>query len=456
MPREKRPHGRQRPGRAPANPFTRASTPVEVIIERIGARGDGVAEAEIQIGWRRRRTPLFVPYTLPGERVVARPVAERGEGVACEPMELLDLAPERVDPPCAHFMSCGGCALQHMAEPAYQAWKRELVVIALRRSTLAEVPVGDLVPCLPGTRRRADFVLQRLGARTVAGFHERGSNRIADLRHCPVLHPDLEALLGALRLAIGPLLEAGDRIAAVANRLDNGIDLQLELPREPDLAMREELAAFADTVDLARLTYILAGDADRAATPVAMRHPATMRFGAVDVAVPPAAFLQATVDGEAAIASAVLEAVGDAARVADLYAGVGTLSVRLAARAAVTAMDGDGAAVRALGEAAAASGLAGRLTAEERDLAQRPIEPADLAGFDAVVMDPPRAGARTQAERLAASGVPLVVMVSCNPATFARDARILVEGGYQAGPVTPIDQFLWSPHVELVGAFRRA
>ena len=210
MPREKRPHGRQRPGRAPANPFTRASTPVEVIIERIGARGDGVAEAEIQIGWRRRRTPLFVPYTLPGERVVARPVAERGEGVACEPMELLDLAPERVDPPCAHFMSCGGCALQHMAEPAYQAWKRELVVIALRRSTLAEVPVGDLVPCLPGTRRRADFVLQRLGARTVAGFHERGSNRIADLRHCPVLHPDLEALLGALRLAIGPLLEAGD------------------------------------------------------------------------------------------------------------------------------------------------------------------------------------------------------------------------------------------------------
>lgn len=438
-------------GRIPAN-----AAPVDVDIETVGGRGDGVGTATVKIGYDERERLIFVPFTLPGERVRARPSADRGEGVAADPVELLSTAADRVDPACPHFMTCGGCALQHWRDEAYQEWKVAQIRQHLSRVGIDTFHLAPLVAAEPGMRRRADFAVRRLSDRTVLGFHERGGSKIVPLDTCPVLTSPLQALLHPLSDQMHHVLAPGEGADVIVNHLHTGLDVLVVLPRSPSLEARESWAEFAALEGLARLSMRVAGDTDQTPEPLAGLREATIRFGAVDVTPPPGAFLQATAAGEIAIREAMMTAARKTRRRLDLFAGIGTLSLPLVADGAVLAVDGDAAAIRALRSAADAAGLGtARLTTETRDLFKLPLEGRELDGFDIAVFDPPRAGAKAQAAALAASEVPTIVAVSCNPATFARDAAILAEGGYTLQRLVPIDQFLWSPHIELVAVFRR-
>ncbi|HZH29091.1 MAG TPA: class I SAM-dependent RNA methyltransferase [Azospirillaceae bacterium] len=430
--------------RAHARPASRTDLGiVEVEVSAIGARGDGLAE---HAGRR-----LYLPLTAPGDRVRARVGAARGDGFEAEVVETLAPAPGRAAPACAHFGACGGCALQHIEDAAYGAWKRDRVVEALARAGLDGVPVDRAVRTPAGDRRRAMLAARKAGGRVLLGFNERRSHRIVDVAACPVLLPALADCLAPLRRLLGTLLDDGQALDVAATLLDDGLDLVLTGPLDLDLAARERLAAFAEDADLARLSWRPRAGAP--AEPLVHRREGVVRFAGVSVVLPPGGFLQASRSGEAALQRLVLAGVGGAGRVADLFAGCGTFAIPLAlGTATVHAVEGDMAASAAL---TGASTRLPRLSVERRDLDRDPIPAKALGRFDAVVFDPPRAGAAAQATEMAGSGVPVVVGVSCNPATFARDARTLVDGGYVLERVTPVDQFLWSPHVELVGVFRR-
>lgn len=437
-------------GRIPSN-----AAPVDVDIESVGGRGDGVGTATVKLGYDERARLVFVPFTLPGERVRAQPVADRGEGVAADPVELLSTSSERIDPACPHFMSCGGCSLQHWRAQAYQDWKVAQIRQHLSRVGIDKPPLSPLVIAEPGTRRRADLAVRRLSDRTVLGFHERGGTRIVPLDTCPVLTPPLQALLHPFSNRMNDALAPGEGGDVILNHLHTGVDALVVLPRSPDLAEREAWAAFAQAEGLARLSLRISGDEDPSPEPLAARGPATIRLGGADVTPPPGAFLQATASGEAAIRDTVIDAARKAGRRLDLFAGIGTLSLPLVDGGQVLAVDGDGPAIAALRAAADGAGIGGRLATNQRDLFRTPLEGEELDGFDIAVFDPPRAGAKAQAAALAQSKVSTVVAVSCNPATFARDASALIAGGYHLDRLVPIDQFLWSPHIELAAIFRR-
>jgi len=418
-----------------------------LVIDAIGARGDGVA--------RCGGEAVYVPFTAPGDRARVRLGERRGEGRAGELVELLQPG-ARATPLCPHFGVCGGCALQHLAEAAYVEAKTQLVTAALRQHRLVAAEIAPLERVPPGTRRRTRFAVQRpraASAPTIIGFMGRASHRVVDMKVCAVLHPALVALAGALRQAASRFWAPGATGAATATLSDTGIDLLLDLAALPDLAMLEALAAFAEAQDLARLSWRAPGAAEP--TPAAIRRPPRVVFSGVPVELPPDAFLQASAEAEAMLVRDVLAGIGSAERVVDLHAGLGTFSFALAQRAAVHAVDGARPAVAALAAAAARAGLH-RLGSECRDLEARPLLPEELARFDAAVFDPPRAGAKHQAAVLARAPLHRVVAVSCNPASFARDARLLVDGGFRLTRVQPIDQFLWSPHVELVAWFERS
>jgi 23S rRNA (uracil1939-C5)-methyltransferase len=417
----------------------------EVVIEAIGARGDGVA--------RRGGARVFVPLTLPGDRLRVRIVGRRGDGLVAEPVERREEAP-RATPPCPHFGACGGCQLQHVPVAQYRAWKREQVAAALAKHGLHDVPVEPLESTPPGTRRRARFAFARRGAALRLGFRERSGHRVIALSTCPVLVPELVALLGPLRalLARLELARPGGEVEVTLSA--TGLDLQIMAADLPVLGDRETLAAFADGHDLARISWAPGPDVE--AEPIVQRRAPSVMFHEVRVDLPPGAFLQATTPAEAAILGAVLKAIDQAPRVADLFAGCGTIGLPLAAAGrTVHAVETEAAMLEALRQAARRAGFGGRVTTERRDLQRVPLAGAELGAFDAVVLDPPRGGARAQAAALAASDVPRVAMVSCNPATFARDARLLVDGGHRCLWVRPVDAFLWSSRIELVAAFAR-
>lgn len=411
-----------------------AAETVELTIERIGVRGDGIAH------WRGE--PVFIPFTAPGDVVRATLGQKRGDGRSAELRELVSPG-ARTNPPCAHFGTCGGCALQQLDEASYVVAKLQWLDAALAQHRLQPETIAPLTRFPAHTRRRARFQLE--GKRV--GFHARSSHRIVDLRECHVLHPKLMALIPALRAYTA---EAAATAASIT-LAENGIDLLLELPRAPDLAQLEAMARLADACDLARLSW---RDGDRV-TPVAERRKPLVTLSGVPVALPDDAFLQPSVEAEAALVAAVGDFVGTARHIADLYAGIGTFTFALARQAKVHAVEGHAGAVAALGQAAARSGLAA-ISAEKRDLVARPLGAEELAGFDAVVFDPPYAGAKEQCRALAQSAVPRIVAVSCNPASFARDARILADGGYRVTAIRPFDAFLWSANLELVAAFERS
>jgi 23S rRNA (uracil1939-C5)-methyltransferase len=416
---------------------------VTLNILEVGARGDGIAEEE------GRR--YFVPFVLPGETVEAEPRDKRGEGIVADLVEVLAPSRHREVPPCSHFKVCGGCALQHWRRDAYTAWKVELIVRALAQRGVDAPRFEPPLVGAPGERRRADFVLRRQGRQGLAGFHERTSQRIVDVATCVVVRPGLNALLAPLRAGLESLLPDGASADAIVNETDSGFDVLLRPHKRLDLSLerRQALVALAERADLARLSW-----GDRAsAEPVVVRRTPLLLFGEARVEPPPGAFLQATKRAEQAMRSAVAEWTGDASRLIDLFAGVGALSLGRPGRIAL--FDSDKPAVAAA-EAAVRRLGGGKATVERRDLFRNPLTAAELDGFDAVVLDPPRAGAAAQSGELARAKASRVVYASCDPGSFARDARTLQDGGYRLEKLLPIDQFLWSPHVELIALFTRA
>jgi 23S rRNA (uracil1939-C5)-methyltransferase len=417
---------------------------LELDILTIGAQGDGIAEHD------GRR--LFVPYTTAGDRVRVRAVGKDRAAV----VDWLREGPDRQVPPCPHFGPgrCGGCALQHVGDAAYAAWKLERATEALARAGFPDAALRPLARTPPGARRRAEFAAAVTRHGVTLGFHARASHDIVPIGPCLVLAPALEALLPGLREVFGQILPAPATLDILATQADGGIELVVTASPSPDRSMRERLAGYAAAADLARVAW--RRDKRRTEEVIVQRRPLRASFGTVAVDLPPGAFLQASITGERAVQAAVAAATDGAKRVADLYAGCGSLALALAGRQRrIHAADSDREMIAALDAAARRAGLGPQVSTETRDLARRPLTPDELAPFDAVIFDPPREGAAAQASALAASKVRTVAAVSCDPATFARDAQLLAAGGYRLTALTPIDQFLWSPHLELVGEFHR-
>jgi 23S rRNA (uracil1939-C5)-methyltransferase len=433
-----------------------AAPRMTVSITAIADQGDGVAT----VGAGK----LFVPFTVPGDRVDVIAPAGTGGGGHARVSAWHARGPRRQEAPCPHFGRCGGCALQHLEPAFYREWKLARIMGALARAGIQTPVMAPLAETPPGARRRAELAACRHGRVIALGFHERLAHEIAPIERCPVMQPALVALLPALRDLLVTILPADGEarrrtLDLLLTATDSGIDLVLKglaFDARAQLALREHLAAFAAAHDLARIALAPArGEAEV----VAARRSPRIMLEDVAVELPPGAFLQASLAGERAIRAAVHEGLGAAldggARIADLYAGCGTLSLPLARGAHVHAVEGEKAMAAALDAAARRAGLGPKVSVEIRDLARRPLRAEELARFDAVVLDPPRNGAAAQAAALAQAKPPIVVSVSCNPVTFARDAATLVAGGYRLTRVTPVDQFLWSPQLEVVGVFAR-
>jgi 23S rRNA (uracil1939-C5)-methyltransferase len=390
----------------------------------IAGRGEG-----------RSAAGKFVPMAVPGDWLDAAGVLHRG--------------PHHQTPSCRHFGSCGGCQLQHVSDSAYADWMIERISGAMAGQGL---PVPEIRPphlSPPQARRRAAMKVQRRGNTVLLGFNEGGSHRLIDLRACPVLHLALWAMMEPLRGLLGTLLPPRGNGTVQMTLADQGVDVLIGGARADTLAAHEAIGDFARNHALARLAIDQGDGPETQWEP----EPATVTLSGVPVGLPHAAFLQPTIDGEAALSAAVREAVEDAAHVADLFAGLGTFAFALAGERTIHAVEGARAAFIALQIAANRRQLF--IKGEHRDLYRRPLTTADLSAFAAVVIDPPRAGAEEQVTALAGSSVPRVAYVSCNPATFARDARILADGGYAVDWIQPVGQFRWSTHMELAAQLSR-
>lgn len=391
---------------------------------RIAAKGDGVTA-----------DGRHVPLSAPGDRLNA----DGG----------LILGPHHAEPPCIHFPLCGGCQLQHLDEESLTAYVRDRVAGALAGQGIAAEHISPAYVSPPKSRRRAALRAARFGKRLHLGFSSENSHRIVDMSMCDILHPALFSLVGPLRSLVHDLVE--DRRAAHVKMTlaDQGVDLLLDNIGADGLAAAERLTAFAETQGLARLSIDEGYGPQTRWEP----EPITVSFGDVAVPVPPFAFLQATRDGEAALVEAVRLAVSDAGTIADLFSGLGTFALSVGQGKAVYAAEAGRDLVLSLRQAA--NRTQRKLVADHRDLFRRPLIPAELNRFEAIILDPPRAGAREQVLQLALSNVPVIVYVSCNPGSFARDAKLLIESGYRLANVQPVGQFRWSTHVELVAVFKR-
>jgi 23S rRNA (uracil1939-C5)-methyltransferase len=396
---------------------------VSEAIVRVAARGEGVTESG-----------RHVPFAAPGDMLV-----DDGSIIA---------GPHRAAPPCRHFPECGGCQLQHLDDAAFGQFLVDRIASAL---TAQGIPLPEIRPAHispPNTRRRASLRAEARGRQVLLGFSAEKSHRIIDMRECFVLRPELFALVDPLRRLLGALLGPRGSGGVRITLADQGVDVLLEGVDVDGLAATERLAEFAHTHRLARLAVDDGYGAQTRWEP----EPVTITLGGIPVPLPHGAFLQATQDGEAALVASVRQAIGPARIVADLFAGLGTFALSVEGKVVAA----EGSRDTALALKAAAQRAQRPVFVDHRDLFRRPLDAKELARFEAVILDPPRAGAKEQVEALAQSAVPRIAYVSCNPSTFARDAKTLSEGGYRLDWVQPVGQFRWSTHVELAAALSRA
>jgi len=409
-----------------------------LVIDHVGHLGDGVALVDGR--------SIFVPYALGGETIDVAPAPghhpDRRQLVRIE-----QASPERIEPFCQHFGICGGCAIQHWESGHYRAWKRDLVVATMAQAKI-DCEVAPLIDT-HGRGRRRITLHARKGTHDVlkVGFAAAHSHDVVPIDRCPILDPGLNGALDAAWALAEPLAGSGKPLDIQITATDGGLDVDIRGSGPLPAGLIASLSNVAARHYLARLT--------RHGELVLMREAPGVAMGKARVMLPPGSFLQATVAGEETLAALDAKHCGRAKQIADLFCGVGPFALRLAEKSRVSAFDSDAGAITALQKAAASTPGLKPVKAETRDLFRRPLVIEELRDFDVVVFDPPRQGAQAQAERLAASKVPVVIAVSCNPATFARDARILIDGGYGIEGVTPVDQFRHTPHVELVARFTR-
>lgn len=404
----------------------------ELIIARLGNQGDGIAETQTGL--------VYVPFTLPGERVAAEIDGNRGRL-----FEILQAAPDRIAPICRHFGICGGCAVQHLDWERYLQWKRQRIIDMLSMERI-DAPVEPVRAFGPHLRRRAAFSALKSGKTLTLGFRRAESHEIADLEECPVLAPKIETALPGIREILAGLLPEGQaRILVTACK--NGLDLNIDADKGKLRTLTPEIGRKAQSLGIIRLTH--GGD------PILLAATPQVTFAGIEADLPPDAFLQASAEAETAMVEVAIEAIGKAKKVADLYSGLGAFTFALARKASVTAVELDRRLLSALDTAQRhAQGLKPIKTLA-RDLAREPLSPIELNAFDAVLFDPPRAGALPQAKALARSKVKTIVAASCNPVSFVKDACMLIDGGYVLKSVTPIDQFVFTPHIELIAVFSR-
>lgn len=413
----------------------------KVAITSIGGQGDGIAT--------HAGKPVYVPKTAPGDIVTVSLDKESKDDFTAKLLTVEAQGPERVPAPCSYFETCGGCALQHVSEAFYRAWKIENVKATLARAGVRVEKWDDPIFLPAATRRRTSLSVVKTAKGIVFGYNEARSHSVLDIRKCLVLEPELDDLVQNLRPYLPRLLGDCKAIDIMLQRAGGAIDMVLTGPLAFGYAQDEAIGDMAEKLDIARVSY---RKKDFARPEVLLtRKPVVKHFGALRVELPPAAFLQASAAGENALATLVKNHAKDARSAADLFSGCGLFSgVLLEAGAKVYAAENDAAALTALKAARHDA-----FTVEGRDLFKNPLAPSVLNTFDMVVFDPPRAGAMAQAVQLSQSQVACVTGISCNPATFARDAKILQEGGYRLTSLTVIDQFVWSAHVEISAVFKR-
>jgi 23S rRNA (uracil1939-C5)-methyltransferase len=409
--------------------------PQSLSVVSLGHRGEGLV--------RSAHGPVYIPGALPGELVLAQIRGERGKL-----LQILQPSLERIAPICPHFGECGGCATQHLGYELYANWKEQIVGGALAHARV-DARSSALIDGHGDGRRRAIFHARFAAecAHVEVGFMQARTHRIIEIEVCPILAPGMAGALGAARALAECLRGVGKPLDINVTATLSGLDIDIRGCGAIDFPARQKLIEAADRLDIARLS-------NHGETVIERRAPEIL-MGSVSVCPPPGGFLQATFEGERILARLTLDAVQGARRVADLFCGVGAFALRLASHHDVHAVEMDGTALAALTRAASAAHGLRPITCEARDLFRRPLGRDQLKGFDAVVFDPPRAGAEAQSRELAASAAETIVAISCNAASFARDMNILTEGGYRLESVTPIDQFRFSPHVEIVGVLRR-
>jgi len=409
-------------------------------IARLGSGGDGIADTP--------GGPVYVPFTLPGEVVAVARVKNHATV-----MSMSVASPERVTPPCVHFGpdgrngTCGGCTLQHAGDALYHPFKRNLVVAALKSKGLTP-EVAPLVIARPGERRRVVFTARRTEKGMLLGFNQAGSHHIVSIDHCPIASDGIVLRLEDIRRVAGAIATSSEPFRLTVLETLSGLDLAFEGVKT--VGDRERRAVTQCVLSLRGIARV-SNDGEILIEP----QKPEIDFGGVRVSPPAGGFTQATKEAEEAMAGLVLSAIGKAKRVADLFAGSGTFALRIARKAKVHAVEGEEKAVKALDHAARNTQGLKPVTVERRDLFRRPLMASELKAYDAVVFDPPRAGAEDQCRELARSGVKTIVAVSCNPVSLARDLAILTAAGYRIRLVTPIDQFLWSAHVEAVAVLEK-
>ncbi|MGR9127743.1 class I SAM-dependent RNA methyltransferase [Rhizobium leguminosarum] len=411
-----------------------------VTIEKLGAQGDGIASSA--------GGPVYVPFSLPGETVAIARVKSQGTI-----MSITTPSPDRQEPPCRHFGpdgvngTCGGCTLQHMADAPYRAFKRQLVIDALKSKGLTP-EVGEIVPARPGERRRVVFAARKTEKDMLVGFNQAESHHIVAIEECPISSAGIIARLPAIRAIAASLATSAEPFRVAVLETLSGLDISVdEVKKLSDPQRRKAIETALGLRGIARVS--LNGEI------LVEPSKPMVEFGGVQVSPPPGSFTQATKPAEEAMAELVIAHAGKAKRIADLFAGSGTFSLRLARIGRVHAVEAEAKALAALDHAARNTQGLKPVTVEKRDLFRRPLMTQEFKPYDAVVFDPPRAGAEFQCQELARSAVKKIVAVSCNPLTLARDLAILVEGGYRITQVTPIDQFLWTSHVEVVATLEK-
>ena len=407
------------------------------LIDSLAHKGDGVARDVDQ--------PVYLPYALPGERVAASQDSKGQWRVE----EVLEASPARIAPVCRHFGSCGGCALQHLNAEDYLAWKLQALETTLHQRGLDNVDLAPIVQVPPGSRRRLTLTARKHKSGVALGFQKSRSHDIEDLSECLVALPVFAQTFPVLRDMLDVSLSRKGQARLVINGTDIGLDVEVSTQKSAPLKPQTvaQLAEMCAANKLARLTW----DEDliyQSQTPY-------IKVGDLTVSPPPGAFLQASEQAQNKLIEFVVEAASGAKKAVDLFCGVGTFALPLSHSSQVTAFDAAGSMIDALRQAADQAGIGNRLVAERRDLYRRPLQASEFKPFDVAVLDPPRNGALEQSKQLAQSGVTKVVYVSCNPATFARDAREMVNEGFRLMRIVPIDQFLWSPHIELVALLER-